>query len=172
MKKILNKLLNKEGFTLMELLIVIVIIGILSTILIANFIGVRERARDSQRKSDLRQIQSALELYRADQGSYPDNPNGSDQGYSLTCGQNVSLTDLGINVEENATNFYMKSIPCDQLGSSVGYRYIPTNNGYTLEACLENAKDPQLDKDDQGAPKPCDSSYYGYSGNTYSLQNP
>ena len=56
----------KKGFTLVELLIVVAIIGILSTLLMANFIGVRQRARDAQRKADLRQIQSALELYRSD----------------------------------------------------------------------------------------------------------
>lgn len=61
----------KKGFTLIELLIVIAIIGVLATLLMVNFIGVRQRARDAQRKSDLRQIQSALEIYRSDQGSYP-----------------------------------------------------------------------------------------------------
>ncbi|MBI2195693.1 MAG: type II secretion system protein [Candidatus Levybacteria bacterium] len=66
-----SRVKREKGFTLVELLIVIAIIGVLTTLLMANFIGVRQRARDAQRKSDLRQIQSALELYRSDQGSYP-----------------------------------------------------------------------------------------------------
>ena len=68
MKKIYN---SKKGFTLIELLVVIGIIGILSGLLMANFIGVRQRSRDGTRKSNLSQIQSAVELYRSDQGSYP-----------------------------------------------------------------------------------------------------
>ncbi|MDP2672104.1 MAG: type II secretion system protein, partial [Candidatus Daviesbacteria bacterium] len=53
---------NFRGFTLIELLVAIAIIGILSSFLLSNFVGVRQRARDGVRKSDLRQIQSALEL--------------------------------------------------------------------------------------------------------------
>src|SRR5690348_7093470 len=73
----------QKGFTLVELLIVIAIIGILSTLLMTNFIGVRQRARDAQRKADVRQIQSALELYRADNGSYP--AAAGSNGLSTTC---------------------------------------------------------------------------------------
>jgi general secretion pathway protein G len=57
----------KKGFTLIELLVVIAIIGMLSALLVPNFMGARERARDAQRKSDLKQIQKALEMYRQDQ---------------------------------------------------------------------------------------------------------
>ena len=71
---------NIKGFTLVELLIVIAIIGVLSALLMANFIGVRQRARDAQRKSDLRQMQSALELYRSDLGLYPTTQNGPARG--------------------------------------------------------------------------------------------
>jgi general secretion pathway protein G len=59
----------KKGFTLIELLVVIAIIGMLSALLVPNFMGARERARDAQRKSDLKQIQKALEMYRQDQTS-------------------------------------------------------------------------------------------------------
>src|SRR3990167_9460895 len=60
-----------RGFTLIELLVVIAIVGLMSGFLVANFIGIKQRARDGQRKSDLRQIQAALELYRSDNASYP-----------------------------------------------------------------------------------------------------
>jgi len=49
---------NGAGFTLVELLVVIVIISVLAGLLVSNFIGVRLRGRDAQRKSDLAQIQS------------------------------------------------------------------------------------------------------------------
>lgn len=64
---------NKQqiGFTIVELLIVIVIIGILAAITIVAYNGTQARARDSQRMTDLRSIQKALELYKVQNGSYP-----------------------------------------------------------------------------------------------------
>lgn len=143
MRKGLVKIINcqssiintQSGFTLVELLIVIAIIGILSTLLMTNFIGVRQRARDAQRKSDVRQIQSALELYRADNGSYP-APVGSN-GLSTTCPTPQAFTNSGTT--------YMTQIPCDPLGTtyyhSGNYFYKQTTNGYELGACLENTAD-------------------------------
>ncbi len=65
---------NKKGFTLVELLVVIAIIGLLSTIAFISLNRARGKARDAKRISDVRQIQSALELYYNDQGTpqYPD----------------------------------------------------------------------------------------------------
>lgn len=115
-----------NGFTLIELLVVIVIIGILSAFLVANFIGVRQRARDAQRKVDLRQIQSALEIYRADNGSYPTS--------FAVCGS--LFASSGIT--------YMQKIPCDpSLNNS--YNYSSDGTVYSLVACLENNQDSQKD---------------------------
>jgi general secretion pathway protein G len=121
-----------KGFTLVELLIVAGIIGILSTLLMSNFIGVRQRARDAQRKSDLKQIQSAIEIYRSDLNSYPSAPLPSC-GSPLTGG--------------NPANTYMQKIPCDPNGSSYynsgNYYYTSGTSTYSLGACLENSADPQ-----------------------------
>lgn len=64
---------NKKGFTLVELLVVIAIIGLLSTIAFISLNRARAKARDAKRVSDVRQLQSALELYYNDQSSpaYP-----------------------------------------------------------------------------------------------------
>lgn len=129
----INKIKNlQKGFTLIELLIVIAIIGVLSALLMSNFIGVRQRARDAQRKSDLRQIQSALELYRSDLGNYP--------ATNVFPGCNSSFS--------NSTTIYMSKVPCDPndksfTGSTGNYYYESDSNGYTLVACLENASDGQ-----------------------------
>jgi len=126
----------KKGFTLIELLIVIAIIGVLSTLLMANFIGVRQRARDAQRKSDLRQIQSALEIYRSDMGSYPSSLT------NCTCSGSPCLGN------SDCSAIYMSKIPADPSGTSIGYNngnyyYTQTNSntGYTLAACIENTSD-------------------------------
>src|SRR5579872_5421721 len=84
-----NTTAKNKGFTLIELLIVLAIIGVLTGLLLANFIGVRERARDAQRKSDVKQIQTALELYRQDNGTYPIadvNAHTTQNDYPVWCG--------------------------------------------------------------------------------------
>ena len=62
---------NKKGFTLIELLVVIAIIGLLSTLAVVALNNARSKARDAKRISDIKQIQTALELYYNDANSYP-----------------------------------------------------------------------------------------------------
>lgn len=62
---------NKQGFTLIELLVVIAIIGMLSTLSILALNSARVRSRDARRISDVRQIQTALEMYYNDNSDYP-----------------------------------------------------------------------------------------------------
>ena len=68
----MNKL-KPNGFTLIEILVVVAIVGILVTIVVSNFVGIRINARDARRKAELAQIQKALELYKSDQSpqAYP-----------------------------------------------------------------------------------------------------
>lgn len=126
----MNKNRFEKGFTLIELLIVIAIIGVLASLLTANYVSVRQRARDVQRKSDLSQVLSALELYRTDLGSYPSGPLPG-------CGQ--PLVNGGIT--------YIKKVPCDPQGASYSYNagvyfYIQSGgNTFNMGACLENSND-------------------------------
>jgi len=62
---------NKKGFTLIELLVVIAIIGLLSTLSILALNTARARARDAKRIADVKQIQTALEMFFNDTGDYP-----------------------------------------------------------------------------------------------------
>jgi len=126
--------MNKKGFTLIELLVVIAIIGMLSALLVPNFMGARERARDAQRKSDLKQIQKALEMYRQDQNPplYP-TAAGNRFGTTSTCGSSFN---------SGSTIYMNNKIPCDPLGPTP-YYYAPNNTDltYTLCACIENKAD-------------------------------
>lgn len=118
-----------NGFTLIELLVTIAIIGILSSVLLVNLSGFRERTRDVQRKRDLRTLQTALELYRADLSSYPSSP-------LPTCGADFKNPDNQI--------IYLKKTPCDPL-TKESYGYLVDSNTYTLFACLENETDAEKD---------------------------
>lgn len=145
---------GRQGFTLIELLVVIVIIGVLSTLLMANFIGVRQRARDGQRKANLRQIQAALEFHRADQGNYPPASTLSTCGAAFTGGSPVVT--------------YISKIPCDPLNTGkyvYTYDQVGGGTGYNLIACLENLSDNDKDR--------ANSSYCDGSTNwSFTLTNP
>ena len=148
----------KKAFTLIELLVVIAIIGSLSALFLPNFMAARERARDSQRKSDLRQIQKALEIYKQDQtnSSFPADADIPSSG----------------SIFSNATTgtVYMNKFPGDpnRVENSGNYYY---SRGldlitYTLCACLENKADPD------GTTGDCDAAYTCNSGKSYNVVQP
>lgn len=75
---------RQSGFTIVELLIVIVIIGILATLVIVTFSGVQQRARDSERKTDINAIAGQLEAVYAKNGAYPSLTNVNDAAWRST----------------------------------------------------------------------------------------
>lgn len=67
---------SRSGFTVVELIVVIVVIGILAAFVIILYSGVQKQARDDRRRTDIATIQKAMELYYSDNGQYP-SPTGS-----------------------------------------------------------------------------------------------
>jgi len=133
-----NNMKIKNGFTLIELLVVMVIIGLLAGLILPNFMSARERARDARRKSDLEQIQKALELYKMDQS--PPVYIGGDPFKPVAC--DAIWQSAGGTV-------YMSKFPCDPKTTASAWRYVLTiprvvgeDLTYTLVACLENKSDP------------------------------
>ncbi len=126
----MNKNNKNNGFTLVELLIVVMLISILAGLLVAviNPQGIQQKARDSQRKADLKKIQAALELYFADNRTYPDQAGG------------VNATSLPLNPD------YMNKTPSDPKAGVYTYRSASTGGTYvlyaTLEVPLNTATDP------------------------------
>lgn len=60
-----------SGFTIVELLIVIVVIGILAALVVVTYNGIQQKARDTERKTDINALHGQLEAYQAQNGSYP-----------------------------------------------------------------------------------------------------
>ncbi|MGB9883475.1 MAG: type II secretion system protein GspG, partial [Microgenomates group bacterium] len=101
-----------------------------------NFMGARERARDSQRKSDLKQIQKALEMYKQDQ-TLPAYPT------SIPITPGLCWSSGGVGATCPSGNIYMNKFPTDPSpGKRYYYSVDNTNLNYTLCACLENKADP------------------------------
>lgn len=78
---------NKKGFTLIELLVVIAIIGLLSTLAVVALTSARQKARDSKRVADMKQLQTAMELVFSQNGKYTID--------GVTCGAPKAVSDLG-----------------------------------------------------------------------------
>jgi general secretion pathway protein G len=138
-----NKLsfhLKTSGFTLIELLITIAIVGILVTglLYIIDPSAQLKKSRDSKRKADIKIIQSALEMFRADCGDYPISDSNAVPDPLVLDGETCL---------NNATSvIYLNKVPQDpQSETNYYYNYVPETSGgeYKLWACLENSNDPE-----------------------------
>jgi general secretion pathway protein G len=139
MKKLKNKKKILRGFTLIELLVAMTIIGLLAVIMLGGFRSSQRRSRDAARKSDLKQISSALEMYYSDHGTYP----ASYEGKIKACPSlpTPSVCSWGGDEMTDGKTIYFKSLPADPAGGSYYYRTLLDGQGYQLYAHLENLED-------------------------------
>ncbi len=102
-------MISKRGFTLIELLVVVAIIGMLSSVVLASLNTARGSARDARRAQDIKQIQTALELYQNDNGLYPIS------GWAHSSG-GTNWTNL-----QTALAPYIQALPVDPINAGQGY---------------------------------------------------
>ncbi len=100
---------KKNGFSLLELLVVISIIAVLTAVLTANFMGMRERARDAQKIQDLNSLKNALRMYYNDNQYYPPNKDAIlDIGFTQYI---AALGDTSFDYElRNGTDGFVLTI--------------------------------------------------------------
>ena len=105
--------MKKRGFAIIELLVVVTIIAILLAAGLVSYTSVQKRSRDARRKSDIEQVRSALEMYKADNGYYPDVYDGGVSVFTNITALSTTLVDTG----------YLSSIPQDPKYSIDSYNY-------------------------------------------------
>jgi prepilin-type N-terminal cleavage/methylation domain-containing protein len=123
----------QKGFTLIELMVVITIIGVVFGIVISSANQIKKSTRDAQRKSDIAKIQQYLQSYYTDQGYFPQNGQVTPGG---------SISNGGVT--------YLFPIPSDPVSSNPNYCYLAYKNS--------NGIDPNCDNSDTSPANRC--NYY------------
>jgi general secretion pathway protein G len=128
--------LNKAGFTLIELMIVVVILGLLATIVMPRILDRPEQARRMKAKVDIRYIETTLALFKTDTGRFPTTSEGLE----------VLVSDPGIKGYNS--DGYLDKVPLDPWGN----RYIYLSPGvhskdYDLESYGKDGENGGTDKD-------------------------
>lgn len=124
---LISALKKRSAFTLVELMVVVAVIGILAGIAVFNIPGIQKSARDSQRLSDLRQLQTVLERVKAAEEKYP----LSNDSFEITDHPWGSLWDE-----------FSYRVPKDPLPSQK-YVYVSDGQSYQLYAKFENPQSAQ-----------------------------
>ncbi len=127
----------KKAFTLLELMIVIVILGVLAALISGQFISSLKKGRDAKRKADLEQIQRALDFYYEDNKKYPDE--------GIADGQlDLARSEKLCHPSGCSTKTYIYKLPEDAK-SDCTYDYTheegTNGEGYSLYTTLENTQD-------------------------------
>jgi type II secretion system protein G len=143
-----DKLKIRRGFTLIELLVVITILGILAVIGLETFTSSQARARDAQRKSDLKQMANSLELFYSDYDQYPasDSGNGEIKGCSYNpINKTGGDCSWGTGPFTDGKTTYFQALPKDPASNlKYYYRTALSGQAYLLFAYLENSQDQSI----------------------------
>lgn len=92
---------SEEGFTLVELMVVIVIIGLLATVVLVNVLPSQDKAMQTKARADIATLEQAMEMYRLDNFSYPSDLNA------------LVRPPAGSDAARYRSGGYIKSLPTD-----------------------------------------------------------
>jgi general secretion pathway protein G len=115
---------GREGFTLIEIMVVVFILGLLVTLVAPKIIGRSDEARRTKAAADIKAIEQALHLYKLDNGSYPT----TEQGLKAL----VTKPDSGIIPVRWNPDGYLEKVPFDPWGRS--YIYLSNGDKFILKS--------------------------------------
>jgi general secretion pathway protein G len=104
---------DKRGFTLIEIMVVVVILGILAAVVVPRLLSRPDEAKVTKAKVDMKSIEEALGLFKLDNGFYP----GTDQGLKAL----VEKPQTGRIPNKFPTDGYLKKVPADPWGNAYVY---------------------------------------------------
>ena len=130
------RLSNKNGFTIIELLVSLAIIAMLFSITFTLLSGIRQKSRDARRMSDVREIKKALSLYANQNNKFP-----SSATETIITGDDI------ISVELEGAGVISK-MPADPMHPTYAYAYQTDTQGntYAISFCLETDDIPNYSK--------------------------
>lgn len=130
--------MKTRGFTLIELLVVIAVIALLSLIGVSSLNVSREKARDAKRIADVRQVQTALQLYFSDENEYPAT-SGAIQLSGLNAAKLCDKASGGfVPADVSCVTTYMQEIPSDPVSGSYFY-YSGSTGGFDIAFTTEQS---------------------------------
>jgi len=107
------RLRDRAGFTLIEIMVVIVILGLLAALVVPKLVGRTEEAKKTQTRVQIKSLQQALELFKLDNGFYP----ATDQGLEAL----VKVPEAGRIPRNYRKGGYLDRIPQDPWGNAYVY---------------------------------------------------
>jgi prepilin-type N-terminal cleavage/methylation domain-containing protein len=148
---------KESGFTIVELLIVIVVIGILAALVITTFSGIQQKARDTKRQTDVRALHSQLEAFYAQNGGgYPPLVDVNTAAWRTTNMKGLDASALCDPSNSTQTNCTLAAAPADGAAAKYGYAVFQSDGStactavtgetcakYTLTANLEGTVNGQ-----------------------------
>ena len=118
MFSLLERIKRKQGFTLVELLVVIVVLAVLAAIVLPKFMNSSNRSKESALKSDLKLVRNAVSLFQADTGNYPNTL----ADLSETTVGSVKVAGGAAVKAADWHGPYLESVPTDPIsGTALGY---------------------------------------------------
>jgi len=134
----------RNGFTIVELLIVVVVIAILAAITIVSYNGITKRAQAAAHHSNAREIMNKLNLFYSQNNRYPEagdtEMTDGASPESLPEGVTVIYTDINAQVIRNYANTTTSTYPPFTMGTYLSALYTNTNTGvkmYVAKACRD-----------------------------------
>ena len=127
---------KQQGFTLIEMLVVVAIIGLLSSVVVIGLKGARERSRDARRIADVSEIQNSLEIAYTSASGYPTSipsvapqtdPQGNTYKFAATNGNFGYMLGTCLETSEHSTGTATSTCPCTLTCSGTFYYCVNPN---------------------------------------------